>query len=176
MEHLKKAGIILVLGIIIILVRNYEQKQHITTAQDSRTNAQLVRVVDGDTIVVNINGDEEKVRIIGINTPESVKPNSPVECFGKEASIHITELLNRPGGLIIEPDPTQNTRDRNGRLLAHIFVGDINIGQQMIADGYAYEYTYRIPYIYESEYRTAESEARNNNRGLWSPDTCNGQK
>lgn len=176
MNHLKKAGIILVLGITIILVRNYESRRNIEISQDSQLNAELVRVVDGDTIIVSIDNNDERVRIIGINTPESVKPNSPVECFGKESSAHITNLLNQSGNLRIETDPTQDTRDRNGRLLAHVFVGDVNIAQQMIADGYGYEYTYRVPYIYQSEYRSAEKDARENKRGLWSPDTCNGQK
>lgn len=176
MNQLKKAGIMLILGVIIILVREYEWKQKISQAPEISGNAELIRVVDGDTVVVRLDGEDEKVRIIGINTPESVKPNSPVECFGKEASAHITELFDTPGELRIETDPTQDTRDRNGRLLAHIFIDNLNIAQQMIADGYGYEYTYRVPYIYQYEYRNAEKEARNNNRGLWSPDTCNGQK
>lgn len=176
MKHLKKAGILLLLGIIIILLQNYDSQRNIEISQDSQLNAELVRVVDGDTVIVSINNKDERVRIIGINTPESVKPNSPVECFGKEASAHITELLNQSGSLRIETDPTQDTRDRNGRLLAHVFSGDVNIAQQMIADGYAYEYTYRVPYIYQSEYRSAEKDARENERGLWSSDTCNGQK
>ncbi len=176
MNQLKKAGIILVLGIIIILVRNYELQQSHEIAENSREHAELVRVVDGDTIVVRVAGNEEKIRIIGINTPESVKTNSPVECFGKEAGEHISDLLEQSGTLRIETDPTQDTRDSYGRLLAHVFIDDVNIGNQMVFDGYAYEFTYREPYIYQSDYRNAQTDARNNNRGLWSPETCNGQK
>lgn len=176
MNQLKKAGILLLVGISVILIREYEWKQTIATPPELMGNAELVRVVDGDTLVVRLNGAQEKVRILGINTPESVKPNSPVECFGKESSAHIRELLSNTHTLEIATDPTQDTRDRNGRLLAHVFAGDINIAQQMISDGYGYEYTYRIPYIYQSEYKTAEQEARNNDRGLWSPETCNGKK
>lgn len=176
MNQFRKAGILLVIGLVIILARNYEEKQNKKIAIGSRESAGLIRVVDGDTIVVRINGNDEKIRIIGINTPESVKKNSPIECFGKEATLHMKQLLSEPGGLRTEADPTQDIRDKYGRLLSHVFVGDSNIGQQMIADGYAYENTYNKPYIYQSEYRTAQRNAQKNNLGLWSPDTCNGKK
>ena len=176
MKHLKKALIILVLGIVIILARNYETKQSIKISQNSSTNAELIRVVDGDTIIARVNNIEERIRIIGINTPESVRPNSPVECFGRESSEYISQLFSNDNKLRIKSDPTQDARDRNGRLLAHVFLNNINIAQQMIMDGYGYEYTYREPYIYQSEYKNAERIARENNRGLWSPETCNGQK
>lgn len=175
MIQLKKAGILLFLGIIIIFVQKYEWNQKISQAPDVAGQAQIVRIVDGDTIIVRLD-EEERVRIIGINAPESVKPNSPVECFGIEASDYMKSLLQPGDTVSIETDPTQDTRDRNGRLLAHIFLNDINLAQKMITDGYGYEYTYREPYIYQLDYRAAEKDARNNNRGLWSPETCNGKK
>jgi micrococcal nuclease len=176
MNQLKKAGIPLVLGVIIILVRAYEAKQTIPQTPEISGNAELIRVVDGDTLVVAVNGKEEKIRIIGINTPESVQPNSPIECFGEEARDHMNDLLSDAIILRITTDPTQDTRDRYRRLLAHIFIGDMNIAEQMIIDGYAYEYTYRAAYIYQLEYKKAEKEAQNNGRGLWSPETCNGKR
>lgn len=139
-------------------------------------STKLIRVVDGDTLVVSINGEQEKIRIIGLDTPESVKSNHPIECFAKEATEHITELLSSNSTLSIVSDPSQDTRDKYGRMLAHIFVGEVNIAQQMIVDGYAYEYTYRTPYIYQSEYRNAQLEAKEYERGLWSPQTCNGNR
>jgi len=189
MKKLKKALVLLAFGIAVILIREWQMKQLKNQSPQISGTAKLVRVVDGDTIVVRMEkGDEDKVnaegregglgqkiRIIGIDTPESVKPNTPVECFANEATAHISELLNAAGKLKIETDPTQDTRDNYGRLLAHVFVDDMNIGQQLIADGYAYEYTYREPYIYQSEYKAAEKFARANNLGLWSPDTCNGE-
>ena len=122
-----------------------------------------------------MNGIEERIRIIGINTPESQRPNHPIECFGKEASQYLNELLDNGKQLYIETDQTQNTRDRHGRLLAHIFIDDVNIAEYMIRDGYAYEYTYRDPYMYQDDYQSAEHYARDTERGLWSPDTCNGE-
>ena len=175
MKELKQAGILLIVGIIIILAREYEFKHRASASPEIQGQAELIRVIDGDTIVVNIDGKEEKIRIIGIDTPESVKPNTPVECFAQEATQEITDFLAKPGILSISTDPTQDSRDNYGRLLAHVFMNEINIGEHMIRDGYAYEYTYRDPYIYQLEYRAAEKEARINKRGLWSADSCNGK-
>ena len=175
-KQLKQAGTLLVFGIIVVLFHEYEWKQETLVTSEAQEQAEVVRIVDGDTIVVRIDDDDEKIRIIGINTPESVKPNSPVECFGEEASAYMRSLLQAGDFVNVSTDSTQDTRDRNGRLLAHVFFGDENIGEQMIQGGYAYEYTYRDPYIYQVEYKIAERDARNNNQGLWSSETCNGQK
>lgn len=176
MNQLKKIGILLIIGIIIILARQYEWKRTIQAPPDIAGQATLVRVVDGDTLIVDLDGVEERIRIIGIDTPESVKPNTPVQCFAKEATAHLTEILGQNEILTIETDPTQDTRDTYDRMLAHVFIGKENIAEVMIADGYAYEYTYDKPYIYQNKYKNAQSEARSAERGLWSPDTCSGQR
>jgi micrococcal nuclease len=75
----------------------------------------------------------------------------------------------------IEQDPTQDKRDQYGRLLAYVWLDDGTfVNQQMIEEGYAHEYTYRNPYKYQSDFREAEQRARDDEVGLWSPDTCNG--
>ncbi len=176
MNQWKRIGILFVLGVAVILFRQYESRQNLQTAQESTESAQLIRVVDGDTIIAQVNGVEGRIRIIGIDTPESVIPGRDPECFGAEASIHISELLSQPGDLLVQTDPTQDMRDRNGRLLAHVFLDQVNIAQQMVFDGFAYEYTYRDPYIYQYEYQQAQDDAMENQRGLWSPDTCNGKR
>jgi|AntAceMinimDraft_6_1070360.scaffolds.fasta_scaffold07959_2 micrococcal nuclease len=176
MKHLRKPFLILVIGIFIILVREYEWNQIINTPPEITGNAELIRIVDGDTLIVRLNGIDERVRIIGIDTPESVKPNSPVECFASETSDHMKQLLNNINSVRVETDPTQDTRDRYGRLLAHIFVGNVNIGNQMVYDGYAYEYTYREPYLYQREYRKAQRAARSAKNGLWAEETCSGKR
>ncbi|WP_322816772.1 thermonuclease family protein [Chloroflexus sp.] len=143
---------------------------------DNLTHAQVVRVVDGDTIIVRIGWDEERVRLIGINTPESVDPRRPVECFGKEAASNARKLVDRQT-VFLEDDPSQDSRDRFGRLLRYVWLEDgrmVNLEQ--IRQGYAYEYTYNVPYRYQAIFRAAETEARNAQRGLWAPETCNGQR
>lgn len=143
---------------------------------DDLTRAQVVRVVDGDTIIVRIGRKEERVRLIGINTPESVDPRRPVECFGKEAASNARKLVDRQT-VLLEDDPSQDSRDRFGRLLRYVWLEDgrmVNLEQ--IWQGYAYEYTYDEPYRYQAIFRAAEAEARNAQRGLWAPATCNGQR
>jgi micrococcal nuclease len=77
----------------------------------------------------------------------------------------------------LEFDDTQGTRDTYGRLLAYVYLEDGQmLNRKMIADGYAYEYTYRFPYKYQKEFRELVGFAQRNARGLWSPTTCNGQK
>lgn len=140
------------------------------------TRAPVVRVVDGDTVRINLNGTEETIRLIGLNTPETVAPNRPVECFGREASARAHDLLDNQA-VYFEADETQDTRDRYGRLLGYVWFEDGRLfNMQMIAEGYAYEYTYDRAYKYQSQFKAAQRDAEAENRGLWSPDTCNGQK
>ena len=136
----------------------------------------VVKVVDGDTIDVNIDGKIERLRLIGIDTPETVDPRKSVQCFGKEASNKAKELLS--GQLVsLEADESQGERDKYKRLLRYVFlVNGTNFNLYMISEGFAHEYTYDQPYKYQSEFKQAEIEARNNSKGLWSPETCPGNK
>ena len=134
----------------------------------------VTNVVDGDTIKVNINGTVETLRLIGMDTPETVDPRKPVQCFGKEASNKAKELLSGTK-VRLEKDPTQGELDKYGRTLAYIYREDgLFYNKHMIEQGYAHEYTYNTPYKYQAEFKAAENSAQENMRGLWSPSTCNG--
>lgn len=134
----------------------------------------VTSVVDGDTIKVNINGTVETLRLIGMDTPETVDPRKPVQCFGKEASGKAKELL--VGTKVrLEKDSTQGELDKYGRTLAYIYREDgLFYNKYMIEQGYAHEYTYNTPYKYQAEFKAAQKSAQENLRGLWSPTTCNG--
>jgi micrococcal nuclease len=148
-----------------------EKKEEV---EPKKETYEVIKVVDGDTIDVEINGVEERIRIIGINSPESVDPGKPVECFANEASNKAKELLENKS-VTLEADNTQTNKDKYNRLLRHIFLEDgTNFAETIIRDGHAYEYTYDLPYKYQSEYKRAEKEARENKRGLWADDTCRG--
>ncbi|HSW88569.1 MAG TPA: thermonuclease family protein [Candidatus Saccharimonadales bacterium] len=135
----------------------------------------VVKVVDGDTIEVLINEKKTKIRLIGIDTPEVVDPRKPVQCFGKEASNHAKEMLTGKEVRLVA-DPTQGDKDKYGRLLRYVFLPDgTNFNLQQIAEGYAFEYTYDIPYQYQTEFRQAQQKARDTNLGLWATSTCNGK-
>ena len=132
----------------------------------------VTKVVDGDTVKLNIDGNEETIRLIGIDTPETVHPSRPVECFGIEASNYAKEKLSDQY-VELEKDPSQGEVDRYGRTLGYIILpnGD-NFNEQIIKDGYAYEYTYRDSYKYQKEFMQAEEYARDNKLGLWADGAC----
>lgn len=142
-------------------------------ASNSADVYRVSRVVDGDTLKVIIADKEETVRIVGINTPETVDPRRSVECFGKEASLRAQELLS--GQLVrLERDSTQSDRDRYQRLLRFVFLADgTDVGLQLIQEGMAMESLYSsIPHQYHQLYVTAEEAARSSQVGLWASDAC----
>lgn len=132
----------------------------------------VIKVVDGDTIAVDIDGVSETLRLIGINTPETVDPRKPVECFGVEASNKAKELLSGKS-VALEKDNSQDERDKYGRLLRYIRTKEgLFYNLEIIKQGYAYEYTYDVPYKYQSEFKEAENYARTKKLGLWADGTC----
>ena len=132
------------------------------------TTYPVISVVDGDTVKVLMNGTKETIRLIGIDTPEI---GSRLECFGTEAKTRAQELLSNRK-VSVELDPTQAERDRYGRLLAYLEVDGRDFGEQMIRQGYAHEYTYNLPYKNQDTYQSAETSARNKERGLWAEGAC----
>ena len=138
----------------------------------------VIRVVDGDTVILKINGKDERVRLVGLNTPEAKAVNGRVvECFGKEASAKAKEILNGKK-VKFEPDE-KTTRDKYGRLLGYIFLSDgqnlyeKNFAEIMIEQGYGYEYTYHgRKYKYQKSFKDAQKRAEKNKLGLWGEGIC----
>ncbi len=130
--------------------------------------AVVTRVVDGDTIVVHVGGRDERVRLIGIDTPETVDPRKPVQCFGKEASAHTHELL--PPGTVVRLERDVEPRDRYDRLLAYVYrVSDgLFVNLALARDGYAQLLTIAPNVSYVDQLRAAVADARRAGRGLWS--------
>lgn len=126
--------------------------------------AEVVRAVDGDTAIVEIDGSEERLRYIGVDTPESVQPGRPVECFGKEASRANAELVEgRRVRLEIGAEP----RDRYGRLLAYVRVGELMVNEELLRRGYATTLTIPPNDRYAARFRRLEQAARRAGIGLW---------
>lgn len=122
------------------------------------------RVIDGDTIVVEIDGRQEKVRLIGVDTPETVHPNKPVERFGKEAS-NFTKMMTEGKRVRLEYD--WQRQDKYGRILAYVHLEDgIFLNAEIIKQGYGFAYT-KYSFKYLEQFREYEREARDNNIGLW---------
>lgn len=122
-------------------------------------------VSDGDTIVVNMSGDLETIRFIGVDTPETQHPNKPVQCFGKAASQFTTSLL-KDQEVRLEADPASDNRDRYGRLLRYVYYQDELINLKLIREGYGFAYV-AFPHSKLDEFTKAEKEARSNSAGLW---------
>ena len=136
---------------------------------------QVLRVTDGDTIHINYNGKDEKVRFIGLDTPETKDPRKLIQCFGREATAKMTEFAENKN-VRLEFDKTQGERDKYGRILAFVYSEDSkNLAYEMIRQGYGNEYTYNSnPYKYQNEFKEAARKAREENKGLWAENTCAG--
>ncbi len=136
----------------------------------------VVAVADGDTITVSRDGSEYKVRLIGVDTPESVDPRKPVQCFAQQSSDYTKQLLLDTVVTLV-PDESQSNTDKYDRLLRYVLLPNGELAnQQIIRDGYGYEYTYRTAYQYQRAFKEAQAEARAEKRGLWSDNTCNGSR
>jgi micrococcal nuclease len=126
------------------------------------------RVVDGDTVVVLVAGERERIRLIGVDTPETVKPDAPVDCFGPEASAFTTDALPVGSTVWLEDDASQGDADRYDRLLRYVWTeGGGLLNQQLVASGLGEEDTYDQPYRYRDAFVAAEAAARDTGAGLW---------
>ena len=129
---------------------------------------EVTKITDGDTIHVEIGGGDETVLLIGLDTPDSVDPRSPVECFGNEASAHLAELI--PLGTEVRLVRDVEARDRYGRLLAYVYrqPDDLFVNLAMARDGYAAQATFPPNVAHVEDFTEAVAEARDAGRGLWS--------
>jgi micrococcal nuclease len=181
-------------ALLLLLPMACAQHQVVLTTQAPATlseeppgyeEATVVKVVDGDTIDVEVTGrvdgpgagqaqigDEYRVRLIGIDTPESVKPNTPVECFGREASEAAKALLE---GVEVKLVRDVEEADQYDRLLRYVYLGAEMANARLVANGYAFAYTYPPSVRHSDLFVEMEREARENDRGLWAPDTCSGK-
>jgi micrococcal nuclease len=132
--------------------------------------AAVTRVVDGDTLVARAGGDDVRVRLLGVDAPESVTPGRPVGCYGPQAAAELRRLL--PGGtrVTLATDPTQGRHDRFGRLLAEVRVGRAGdtVNVRLVAGGYARVFRGDGRARLLPALRDAERDARRAGRGLWS--------
>lgn len=178
-RNIKRAIAVITLLSALFALYSAQQKPLAPQAETSTvTESQLEdmyvvsRVVDGDTIEVTKNGVKEKVRLIGVNTPETVDPRKKVECFGKEASAYTKEILTGKQVKLVTDD-TQTKYDKYGRLLAYMYRDDgLFVNVDLIAKGYAYEYTYHVPYLFQKEFKTVQASAEASQKGLWKAGIC----
>lgn len=135
-------------------------------------NAVVVGVVDGDTIDVDVDGRRERVRLIGIDTPETLKPDTPVECYGPEATARATELLPASSPVRLERDI--EPRDAYGRLLAYVYraADGMFVNLQLVAGGFARPLPFEPNTAHAGEFAAAAAAAQSQSLGLWA--ACTG--
>ncbi len=170
-----KKQVRLLLALALIVLTAYLLDVPLPPARDTpEINGfyKVMQVYDADTIAIQQDGKRVSVRLIGIDSPEVETPYTRAECFGKEASSAARDLLD--GEMVrIETDPTQDMYDTYQRLLAYVYVptdaapGGILANQHLVAEGYAREYTFRDPYIHQSEFESAEANAKEQKKGMW---------
>ena len=134
----------------------------VSTAPEDGNGVRVVRVVDGDTIIVLLNGEETRVRLIGINAPESD------ECLAEEAGRRLEELL--AGEVRLETDEEET--DRFGRMLAYIWAGEILVNERLAAEGLALARAYQPNVSRQTVLDEAAADARRGGVGMWAPDAC----
>lgn len=137
------------------------------------TQTQVIRTVDGDTLVIKLNGKQERVRMIGVDTPETHHPSKPVQYYGKEAEAFTRSQLTG-ATVYLEFDAQQ--RDKYGRLLAYVWTSrpdsesdarDKMFNAKLLLDGYAKLLTVPPNVKYVDQFKDFQRESRENNRGLW---------
>jgi micrococcal nuclease len=121
--------------------------------------------VDGDTIIVDMNGTQEIIRFIGLDTPETHKPNTPVQCFGPDAAAYTKQRIGGQRVRLVADHLTTN-RDRYDRLLRYVVLEDgTNLNLELVSKGYAFAYAF--PFAKTQEFSTAMERARHAKLGLW---------
>ncbi len=136
--------------------------------QGSGIVATVTHVVDGDTVDLSFRGQpDERARLLGIDTPETVKPDSPVECFGPEASDRTKEVLAPGTEVIVQRD--EEARDRYGRLLVYLWRrhDGMFVNESLLADGYATVLSIAPNTAHRTRLAAAERAARTAQLGLW---------
>jgi len=162
--HVERIMVRLVPSVLLVFVIgcNSALPSNPTQIEAAQTLSTVTRVIDGDTVVVEGAGT---VRLIGVDTPETVDPRQPVQYFGKEASDFTRQLAT---GKRVRLEFDQDRTDRYGRTLAYLYLQPDNLllNAEIIRQGYGFAYT-QFPFRMMADFRALEREARDAGRGLW---------
>ena len=164
------------LGWLVVLAAACAQGSHpsapTTTVNPADTNAVVMRVIDGDTVDLRLGSRRERVRLIGIDTPETKKPNTPIQCFGPEASDFTKQLLAAGTTVLVRRDA--EARDDYGRLLGYLYRSSdgLFVNLELVRLGYARPLTIAPNNAFASDFVQAARTAEATNLGLWA--ACSG--
>lgn len=142
---------------------------HTATRQAAQSNPGLYSIdhfIDGDTIAVKMNGKSESVRLIGVDTPETHKPNTPVQCYGPAAAAFTKNLIGSQQ-VRLQADSLSTGRDRYNRLLRYVYLPDGRLVEaELIKNGYGFAYT-QFPFAKSAEFVQYQDKASSSHKGLW---------
>ena len=164
------SGLTLAIALFLLLAQHYGLFD--TVNKSVATNGPglyaIDHYVDGDTIAVNMNGKVEEIRFIGIDTPETHKPNTPVQCYGPAAAAHTKNAIEAAGGKVrLGADSLSTNRDRYDRLLRYVYLPDgTDLNELNVQQGYAFYYPY-FPFSKSKQYAADERQAQTSHQGLW---------
>ena len=164
MRHLRLLGLLLVVAVAGYTAGASGGGSASPQAGGGPSAGRVLRVVDGDTIQVQVGERREKVRYIGVDTPESVKPGTPVQCFAKAASAENERLVaGRHVRLVYDAE----RRDRYGRLLAYVYRDSLFVNAELVRAGYARTLTIPPNVRFAGRFAQLARNAREHGRGLW---------
>jgi micrococcal nuclease len=156
---------VLAVGVVGLAVTHEpEQRKTPDRREGDSVAGRVVRAVDGDTAVVRVDGRLETVRYIGLDTPESVKPDTPVQCFAHEASLRNAKLVE---GKHVRLTFGAERRDVYGRLLAYVHQGDLFVNARLLAGGYARTLEIAPNVDHAALFARLQSRAEEKGLGLW---------
>jgi micrococcal nuclease len=159
-------GILLIVAGLLVWAILFNKKSTFGTLRLQPGYYSINHFIDGDTIAVNMNGHEEKVRFIGVDTPETHKPNTPVECYGPQAAAYTKAMIGN-GGVRLVSDSLSTDRDRYGRLLRYIYLPDgTDLDEKLVQTGYGFYYPY-FPFSKSAQFANDEKLAMSEHKGLW---------
>jgi micrococcal nuclease len=167
-RHLASAAVVLLLAGLSYFAtqQGWLHKADQTAAQDQPGLYSINHFIDGDTIAVNMSGKAESVRFIGVDTPETHKPNTPVQCYGPAAAAFTKNTIGA-NKVRLESDPLSTNRDRYDRLLRYVYLPDGTLmNEKLIQEGYGFYYPY-FPFSKSKQFAADEQTAMAAHKGLW---------
>ena len=165
MKYIRIAMICVVVG--VLCASGYLAYAATVVRIDEDELYQVVSVMDGDTFKARVGRHVVTVRLLGIDTPETVDPRKPAQCYGAEASAETKRLL-AGNAVRLKLNPDREERDKYDRYLAYAYLPDGTfLNEYLLRNGYAREYTYGKAYMYQKEFISMEKEATERKVGLW---------
>ncbi len=173
--HAVVSILIILISLLLTLAKNQGWLDNAgKTAQSAQPGLySIAHFTDGDTIAVNMNGKVENVRFIGVDTPETHKPNTPVQCYGPAAAAFTKTTIGTQQVRLVS-DSLNTDRDRYGRLLRYVYLPDgTNLNEKLVQTGHAFYYPY-FPFSMSAAFAADQDQAMAGHLGLWG--NCNPTK